>query len=141
MAPPAPASRWSRRATWLAVALGGYLGLLAADRSRIVVRGGSMLPRLWPGDVLVTVPALAPLRPGQVVVARDPADPDHLVVKRVTGVDRDRVVLRGDNPDASTDSRHWGAVPRRSVRRLALRRWPDVRTPLTLPPAAPDVVR
>jgi nickel-type superoxide dismutase maturation protease len=100
-----------------------------------------MLPRLWPGDVLLTVPALAPLRPGQVVVARDPTDPDHLVVKRVTGLGRGQVVLRGDNPDASTDSRQWGPVPRRSVRRLALRRWPDLRTPLTVAPAVPDVVR
>lgn len=126
---------------WLAAGLGCYLGALAADRARIVVRGDSMLPRLWPGDVLVTVPAVLPLRLGQVVVARDPADPGHRVVKRVTGVGDDRVVLRGDNPGRSTDSRTWGPVDRRLVRRVALRRWPDVGTPLTVRPAVPDVVR
>lgn len=141
MVPPRSAPRGSTHATWVAAALGCYLGVLAADRSRIVVRGGSMLPRLWPGDVLVTVPALAPLRPGQVVVALDPADPDHLVVKRVTRVGRGRVVLHGDNPDGSTDSRLWGPVPRRLVRRVALRCWPDVRTPLTIRPPVSDVVR
>lgn len=135
------APRWRRLATPLAAALGCYLGVLAADRSRVVVRGRSMLPRLWPGDVLVTVPAIAPLRPGQVVVARDPADPAHRVVKRVTGTGRGRVVLRGDHPERSTDSRVWGPVPRRLVRRVALRRWPDVWTPLTVPPTVPDVVR
>jgi nickel-type superoxide dismutase maturation protease len=121
--------------------LGCYLGALAADRSRIVVQGDSMLPHLWPGDVLVTVPALLPLRPGQVVVARDPADPGHLVVKRVTGVGDGRVVLRGDHPDRSTDSRTWGAVPRRLVRRVALCRWPDLGTRITVAPTIPDVVR
>jgi signal peptidase I len=141
MDPSAETSRWSRRAPWLAAALGCYLGALAADRSRIVVRGDSMLPRLWPGDVLLTVPAILPVRPGQVVVARDPDDPGHRVVKRVTGSGRDRVVLRGDHPERSTDSRRWGPVPRRLVRRVALRRWPDLRTPLTVPPAVPDVVR
>jgi nickel-type superoxide dismutase maturation protease len=100
-----------------------------------------MLPRLWPGDVLLTVPAVLPLRPGQVVVAQDPTDPEHRIVKRVTGVGHDRVVLRGDHPARSTDSREWGPVDRRLVRRVALRRWPDLRTPLTVRPAVPDVVR
>ncbi|MFU8839550.1 MAG: nickel-type superoxide dismutase maturation protease [Nitriliruptoraceae bacterium] len=149
MVPSAPTSRWRRRAPWLAAALGCYLGALAADRSRIVVRGESMLPRLWPGDVLVTVPAILPLRAGQVVVARDPDDPGHRVVKRVEGVGDGRVVLRGDHPDRSTDSRRWGPVPRRLVRRVAVRRWPDLGTPLTVrrtvepafPPPRPDAVR
>jgi nickel-type superoxide dismutase maturation protease len=136
-----PTPRWSSGAVWLAAALGCYLGALVADRSRIVVRGDSMLPRLWPGDVLLTVPAWGRRRPGQVVVTRDPADPDHLVVKRVTGTDGRRVFLRGDHPERSTDSRAWGWLDRRQVRRVALRRWPDLRTPLTVPPSAPDVAR
>lgn len=136
-----PTPRWSRAAVWLAAALGCYLGAVAADRSRVVVRGDSMLPRLWPGDVLLTVPAWGRRRPGQVVVARDPADRDHLVIKRVTGVDGRRVFLRGDHPERSTDSRTWGWLDRRAVRRRALRRWPDLRTPLTVPPSLPDVAR
>lgn len=141
MDPRPPTLRWSHRAVWLAAALGCYLGVVAADRSRIVVRGDSMLPRLWPGDVLLTVPAVLPLRPGQVVVARDPTDPGHRVVKRVTGVGVDEVTLRGDHPDRSTDSRTWGPVDRRLVRRVALRRWPDLGTALTVRPGVGDAVR
>ncbi|MFP4311313.1 MAG: nickel-type superoxide dismutase maturation protease [Nitriliruptoraceae bacterium] len=136
-----PAPRWSRRAVALAAALGCYLGLLAVDRSRIVVRGASMLPRLWPGDVLLTVPVLGRVRPGQVVVARDPHEPDHLVVKRVTAIRDGLVLLHGDNPDASTNSRAWGPVPTRLVRRVAVRRWPDLRTRLRVTAAVPDAGR
>jgi len=100
-----------------------------------------MLPRLWPGDVLWTVPALLPLRPGQVVVARDPSDPGHRIVKRVASVGTHGVVLHGDHPARSTDSRSFGPVDRRSVRRVALRRWPDLATPLTVPPTVTDVGR
>ncbi|MFP4147913.1 MAG: nickel-type superoxide dismutase maturation protease [Nitriliruptoraceae bacterium] len=141
MTAPTPAPRWSRRAVVLAAALGCYLGLLAVDRSRVVVRGTSMLPRLWPGDVLVTVPALGPVRPGQVVVARDPREPDHLVVKRVTDIRDGLVLLHGDNPGTSTDSRVWGPVPARLVRRVAVRRWPDLRTRLRVVATVPDAGR
>jgi len=106
-----------------------------------VVRGDSMLPRLWPGDVLWTVPALLPLRPGQVVVARDPADGGHRIIKRVAAVGAGRVVLLGDHPARSTDSRTFGPVDRRNVRRVALRRWPDLATRLTVPPTVTDVAR
>jgi nickel-type superoxide dismutase maturation protease len=121
-------ARW-RTAVGLAVA--GYLAVVAINRSLVEVRGSSMEPVLWPGDRLLTVPAaLSWLRVGQVVVVRDPGDPDHLVVKRLADVDRATVEVRGDDPDRSTDSRQWGRLPRSSVRRVALVRWPDVRSPL-----------
>lgn len=107
-----------------------YLVVLSVNRSLVVVRGPSMEPSLWPGDRLLTVPAWGPLRPGQVVVVADPADPGHLVVKRVGTVDPRGVTVLGDDPERSTDSRDWGPVPRRAVRRLAVARWPDWRTPL-----------
>lgn len=107
---------------------------LALNRSLIRVHGPSMLPALWPGDLLVTVPAAWwRLRPGLVVVVADPADAGHRVVKRLTRVGPDGVEVRGDNPAASTDSRTWGVLPDRAVRRVALRRWPDVRTRLAHP--------
>ncbi len=107
---------------------------LVLNRSLIRVRGGSMLPALWPGDLLLTVPAVCwRLRPGQVVVVADPNDPDHRVVKRLTSIGPEGIEVHGDNPAASTDSRAWGALPRRSVRRVAMRRWPDVRTRLAHP--------
>ncbi|MEX2550555.1 MAG: S26 family signal peptidase [Nitriliruptoraceae bacterium] len=133
----------ARRATLVpaaATVVGCYLGVLAVDRSRIRVRGPSMTPTLLDGDVLLTVPALPGLlRRGAVVVVADPADPEHLVVKRLTARDGDRVQVRGDDPDRSTDGRVWGWLPRSRIRRVALARWPDVRTPLRriVPPPEP----
>jgi len=120
-----------RRLTAGAVALGlAYLGALAVNRSLVAVRGPSMLPALWPGDRVVTVPALGRLHPGDVVVVRDPTDPGHAVVKRVHAVDGTGIDVRGDHAAASTDSRVWGPVSRDAVRRKVLRRWPDLRTPI-----------
>lgn len=109
---------------------GAWLVALLVNRSLVEVQGHSMLPTLWPGDRVATLPALAAPRPGQLVVVRDPADATHLVVKRVHAVDANGVDVRGDNPTASTDSRTWGPLPRTAVRRRVLRRWPDVRTRL-----------
>jgi signal peptidase I len=101
----------------------------------VEVAGPSMGPTLAPGDRLLTVPATRiSLRAGQVVVVRDPDDPAHLVVKRVRRITGDRVEVVGDDPARSTDSRHWGAVPARTVTRIALTRWPDVRVRLTRRP-------
>jgi nickel-type superoxide dismutase maturation protease len=121
------------RRSWALVALAGacYLVVLAVNRSLVEVRGPSMRPTLWDGERLVTVPARRGwLSPGQVVVVEDPTEPGHLVVKRLTGIGSGRVEVRGDDPASSTDSRTWGPVPVRAVRRIALRRWPDVRTRL-----------
>jgi signal peptidase I len=124
---------WRRPASVAAaVLLGGYLGALSADRSRIVVRGWSMAPTLLPGDVVLTRPLgwRRRVRVGQVVVLRDPAAADHLVIKRVHGVRGDQVYVLGDDPDHSTDSRVWGWLPAAAVRRVVLVRWPDVRSQL-----------
>lgn len=107
-----------------------WIASLGVNRSLVAVQGHSMLPTLWPGDRVLTVPSLTRPRPGRLVVVRDPADPGHLVVKRVHGVDAAGVDVRGDNPAASTDSRTWGPLPVTSVRRRVVRRWPDLRTRL-----------
>jgi nickel-type superoxide dismutase maturation protease len=123
-----------RAAAWaplVATVAAGYLTVLAVNRSLVEVRGPSMRPALWEGERLFTVPARRGwLAPGQVVVVEDPTEPGHLVVKRLTAIGSGQVEVRGDDPAASTDSRIWGPLPLRDVRRIAVRRWPDVRTRL-----------
>jgi nickel-type superoxide dismutase maturation protease len=98
------------------VLVGAGLGLLATGFHRIVVEGASMEPTLSPGDHLLAVPAVG-VRPGDVVAVADPRVPARLLVKRVISVDRSRDLLwvEGDNRDASSDSRHFGPVPRRAI--------------------------
>ncbi|WP_052664992.1 nickel-type superoxide dismutase maturation protease [Nitriliruptor alkaliphilus] len=123
------------RRRWVAVvaAVGmAYLATLTVNRSVVEVRGASMEPTLWPGDRLLTVPARRRwLRTGRVVVVADPADPTHLVVKRIARTERGLVEVLGDQPAASTDSRHWGPLPVTAIRRVVIRRWPDLRTRLS----------
>ncbi len=81
-----------------------------------------MLPTLDPGDRLLVVRAWR-VGVGDLVVVADPRRPGRLLVKRVVGEDPGGLELRGDNPDASTDSRFFGAVPRSSVRGRVVRRY------------------
>jgi nickel-type superoxide dismutase maturation protease len=127
---PRRTSWWPPRRLAASVAC-AYALVLAVNRSLVTVRGPSMEPALWPGDRLLTVPAFTwLLRPGQVVVVQDPGDPQHRVVKRLVGIGEGGADVRGDAPDRSTDSRTWGPVPVSSVLRIAMARWPDLRTPL-----------
>ena len=103
----------------------GLAVLVGAVRpGRFVVSGESMLPTLRPGDRLL-VARTRPLRPGDLVVVRDPRSLSHLVCKRVVTADARHIGVRGDNPDASTDSRVFGPVPVEWVVGRVLRRyWP-----------------
>ena len=108
------------RRTWagalLAAALGGAVAVGWAVRRTEVV-GQSMLPTLEPGDRLVVVrlPPFWPLSVGQLVAVPDPRDRSRLLVKRVRSVAGGSVEVRGDNEGSSTDSRHFGLLPRRGV--------------------------
>ena len=92
---------------------------LLGRRSRLRVVGNSMVPTLVPGtEVLVNPRAYRAAFPqvGDVVVAWHPQQPGLKIIKRVTVVlADDRYWLSGDNPDESTDSRHWGAVARPQI--------------------------
>lgn len=116
----------------IAVTAAVSLGVAALGRRNMVrVAGHSMEPSLWQGDLLFTVPARScMIRLGQIVVIDDPLQPDHDVIKRVHRIAGDRVDVRGDNPDASTDSRTWGLIDVGLITRIAVRRWPDVRSRL-----------
>lgn len=109
--------------------------------SRYVVAGPSMEPSLSPGDRLLVLrgPAWL-LRPpvGAVIVARPAALDGREVIKRIVAVQRGRrYVVRGDNPDRSTDSRHFGALDGAEIAGcVLLRYWPDQRRGrLPSPPA------
>ena len=75
-----------------------------------------MLPLLKPGqEVLVDPDAYRNSlpEPGDIIVARHPGRPDLKVIKRVEAVIKNElVVLKGDNPAESTDSRVFGPVNR-----------------------------
>lgn len=78
---------------------------------RVQVHGPSMLPALGDGDRLL-VRVTRRVRPGDVVVVRDPATPSRLVVKRAAELRQGAVIVLGDNPSESRDSRSFGPVRR-----------------------------
>lgn len=103
----------------------------------MVVLGKSMLPTFEEGDrVLALAPRLTrPLSPrrrrlrtGDVVVIADPRQPGRSGVgpaflKRVCAAYADGIEVRGDNPEASTDSRHFGPVPWEAVLGIVVYRY------------------
>ena len=123
--------RWSGR-TWSLLVIG--IVLVARRYLDVVeVRGRSMAPALWSGDRLLVIRGGS--RVGDIVLARDPRDPGRELIKRVARIDRSGVVLRGDNPAASTDARTFGIVPANAVGwRVAWRYWPPARVG-RVPPA------
>ncbi|MEU2347600.1 S26 family signal peptidase [Modestobacter sp. NPDC049651] len=101
---------------------------------RARVSGASMSPTLRHGDQLL-VRAVAPggpVRPGEVVLARFPARPALLVVKRVVRAVDGGHWVHGDNPFGTDDSRSFGVAV--VVGRVVVRLWPR---PGRLP-AAPE---
>jgi nickel-type superoxide dismutase maturation protease len=115
--------------------------ILLRSFRRVEVVGSSMAPTLLPGDRLVVAarpwPPPAWPRTGQVVALADPREPRRTLVKRVLAVHVARGTLEvvGDAPDASTDSRTFGPVPRSSIVGRAVYRYgpPARRGPLTHP--------
>jgi nickel-type superoxide dismutase maturation protease len=110
--PPGPT--WCRAVVG-AVVLGAVVLGWAVRRTEVV--GPSMLPTLDPGDrvLVVRLPRWWPLAPGHLVAVPDPRLPSRLLVKRVTAVSDGSIEVGGDNEGSSTDSRHFGPVPRRRV--------------------------
>ena len=82
---------------------------------RVAVTGASMEPTVRDGDWLLVRRSRGTPRIGEVVVAVDPREPERLLVKRVTAIAGDQVTVAGDQPDRSTDSRHFGALPSSAI--------------------------
>ena len=77
-----------------------------------------MRPTLNPDDrVLVRRTAADPDTPpsGAVVVAWHPSRPGLRLIKRLQSVGQDGMILLGDNPSSSTDSRQLGPIPRSAL--------------------------
>jgi len=87
-----------------------------------------MAPSLHHGD-WVLVLRTGRIRVGQVVAARDPRQPDRILVKRAVERSREGWWLLGDNPAESTDSRVFGPVPDRLVLGRVLLRYFPLRLP------------
>ena len=86
------------------------------SRHKYVCEGKSMNPTLRDGEV-VLVDRDANIEVGDIVVAKHPIEPNSEVVKRVERInERGHYFLIGDNPDDSTDSRHYGAVTREYIK-------------------------
>ena len=99
----------------------------------VEVQGSSMAPTLVPGEwLLVERRSYSRRQPrvAEIVLAADPREPDRELIKRVAAVDASSgtLDLRGDAPEASTDSRTFGAIPVEAVRwRVIARYWPAAR--------------
>lgn len=83
-----------------------------------------MSPALVDGDV-VLISLRARPRPGAVVLVRWPQRHGQLSIKRAVGRHGTGWWVAGDNPDASTDSRHLGTATLVGV--VLARLWPAPR--------------
>ena len=133
--PRPPRARAARSVACLAAVVAGAVVVASRTLRRVEVAGGSMAPAFRPGDRLVvwSRPLGPPSWPavGDVVAVTDPRVPTRTLVKRVAAVDRAAGTLevRGDDPDASTDSRDFGPVPLAAVVGRAVYRYgPNGRT-------------
>ncbi|MEX0625001.1 MAG: nickel-type superoxide dismutase maturation protease [Chloroflexota bacterium] len=128
-------ARGQRLSVPLFLALGMAAGITLGRRwlDVVEVRGGSMAPSLLAGDRLLVESRSyqgRPPRRGEVVLAADPREPERELIKRVASIDdaASSAELRGDAPEASTDSREFGAIPLSAIRwRAVFRYWPPQR--------------
>ena len=82
---------------------------------RFVVQDTSMQPALRPGDRLIVCRWSRPAV-GDLVVFVEPDRHLTLAVKRMERLEANgSLVVRGDNPNVSRDSRDYGSVPRARV--------------------------
>lgn len=100
----------------------------ATGWSSEVVVSGSMMPRIAPGDVVVTQPVAAEtLIPGQVVLVSNPARPGTLLMHRLVARNPDGTLKTRGDANTADDST---PVPAAMVRGLPRLRIPYVGLPM-----------
>ena len=82
-----------------------------------------MEPTLRAGDWIVVASLGRPPRVGEIVLVRDPRDPENVMLKRVAAVSDGACTVLGDRSEESTDSRTFGPVPLANVLGRALFRY------------------
>lgn len=80
----------------------------------VAVAGDSMAPAFCAGDWLVVIWG-GTFRKGQAVLIERESQPGVFLLKRVIGPMDGKVWVEGDNKEASTDSRHWGAIAENEI--------------------------
>lgn len=132
---------------WPLIGVGLAVGVVAAGLAFlrrsidvVEVRGASMWPSLRAGDRLVVMRLARRPRAGEIVIAPDPRRAGRELIKRVADIGPHGVLLRGDNPVASTDARAFGLVPTQLVAwRVVGRYWPVRRISTINAHASPQV--
>jgi phage repressor protein C with HTH and peptisase S24 domain len=76
------------------------------------VRGGSMAPKIRPGQLIVATSLFRRLHPGQVVIIRRGS---RELVKRIERIKADQLFVIGDNLEVGSDSRQFGWLDRQAV--------------------------
>lgn len=131
----------------LVIVAASAVALAASRIRRVEVHGDSMEPALREGDRLLVLRG-ARMRPGDVVALDHPGHPGLVAVKRLAALPGDElevdgrllaagdgVLVLGDNPARSTDSREFGAVPVTAIRGRVIHRYapPERRGPIPAP--------
>ncbi len=83
------------------------------------VTGHSMMPILPPRTLVFGWSYFQRIKPGQVVVLEHDGIEK---IKRVEKIEDDKVFVLGDHPLASTDSRHFGWLPKNLIKAVIV--WP-----------------
>jgi nickel-type superoxide dismutase maturation protease len=92
-----------------------WRGFRVSPLRRFVVQDTSMQPLIQPGDRLLVLQWRAP-KAGDLAVMLVPDAQRTYAVKRVASIEPNGdLVVRGDNPNVSRDSRDFGPVPRKLV--------------------------